>query len=291
MAPPGQFATPAAIGQPAHYASTGSIPNAIPAVTVQPASPVVGMTHEQMLALIDQRSAAQFSQHMHGHLAPTNLASCTMGGSAPQLCGDKGKPLAHSIENSEQAARLGIHVSPVFEVQGDLVGVDMSKLRKIMTPGADQVGAGLVFRQIRWPHKMLQPGVPGFDVTAHKDLTFHQFINGMLSKILAETPPGKLDAELANKMMFTQFLVEMSFNYTHKQVLDTCHEMMMSWMMKEFEWSNWPLIESRLKNIKSRYTQAPQYHTFQNRQRDPRPNPGGPPGNQPGKQMGKTIPS
>ena len=288
LAAPGQFATPAPISQPAHYASTGSIPNPTPAVTVQPASPVVGMTHEQILALIDQRTAAQFNQqmHAHNHLTPTNLASCTLSGSAPQLCGDKGKPIAHSIENSEQAARLGIHVSPVFELQGDLVSMDMTKMRKIMTPGADQIGAGLVFRQIRWPHKMLQPGVPGFDVTAHKDLTFHQFINGMLSKILAETPAAKLDVELANKMMFTQFLVEMSFHYTHKQVLDTCHEMMMSWMMKEFEWSNWPLIESRLKNIKSRYTQAPQYHTFQNRH--PKPNPGNQPGGQQGKQLGKT---
>ena len=227
------------------------------------------MDHAAILALIDQRSAAQLDQRLQaqGHLVP-NLQACTLGGSAPQLCGqNKGKPVAHSIENSEQAARLGIHVSPVFEVQGDLVGVDMTKLGKIMTPGADQVGAGLVFRQIRWPHKMIQPGVPGHDATAHKDLTFHQFINGMLSKILAETPPANLDAALANKILFTQFLVAMSFNYTHKQVLDTCHEMMMSWMMKEFEWTDWPVIEARLRGIRSRYQQVPQPHTFTNRKK------------------------
>ena len=223
----------------------------------------------------------QTQNHLSPHLH--NLQACTLGGSAPQLGLEKGKPLAHSIENSEQAARLGIHVSPVFEVQGDLVGVDMSKMRKIMTPGHDQVGAGLVFRQIRWPHKMLQPEVPGFDATAHKDLTFHQFINGMLSKMMTETPADRLDKELASKLAFTQFLVAMSFHYSHKQVLDTCHEMMMSWMMREFEWDNWPLIESRLKNIRSRFTQVPQPHTYSNR-KDPRPNPGGASNNQPGKQ-------
>ena len=237
------------------------------------------MDHAQILAMIDQRVQSQF--HLSPHLPQAN----TLGGSAPQLCGSQsGKPLAHSIENSEQAARLGIHVSPVFEVQGDLVGVDMTKLRKIMTPGHDQVGAGLVFRQIRWPHKMLQPEVPGFNTVEHKDLTFHQFINGMLSKMMSETPALKLDKELANKMAFTQFLVAMSFHYTHKQVLDTCHEMMMSWMMREFEWDNWPLIESRLKNIRSRFTQVPQTHTYTNR-KEFKPNPGAPPNNQPGKQQ------
>ena len=68
----------------------------------------------------------------------------------------------------------------------------------------------------------------------------------------------------------------MSFNYTHKQVLDTCYEMMMSWMMKEFEWDNWPLIESRLKNIRARFQQAPQHHTFTNRKDHTQNNGGNP---------------
>ena len=134
---------------------------------------------------------------------------------------------------------------------------------------------------------MLQPEVPGFDVTAHKDLTFHQFINGMLSKLVTETPADRLDKALANKIAFTQFLVAMSFHYTHKQVLDTCHEMMMSWMMKEFEWDNWPLIESRLKNIRSRFQQVPQPHTYTNRKEHKQP--GGPPKGPPAPQGKQDI--
>ena len=105
----------------------------------------------------------------------------------------------------------------------------------------------------------------------------------MLSKILAETPAASLDTALANKILFTQFLVHMSFNYSHKQVLDTCHEMMMSWMMKEFEWTNWPVIEARLKGIRSRFQQVPQPHTFSNRRENPHG--GGPP--KPPTQQGK----
>ena len=122
---------------------------------------------------------------------------------------------------------------------------------------------------------MLQPEVPGFDKTPHANLSFHMLMNGLLSKLLAETPAAKLDRELANKIMFAQFLVSMSFNYTHKQVLDTCQEMIMAWQMKEFEWSDWSLINSRLKSIRSRYQQVPQPHVGP-RTKDPKsPQPGG----------------
>ena len=77
---------------------------------------------------------------------------------------------------------------------------------------------------------MLQPEVPGFDKTPHSNLSFHMLMKGLLSKLLVETPAAKLDRELANKIMFAQFLVAMSFNYTHKQVLDTCQEMIMAWL-------------------------------------------------------------
>ena len=159
----------------------------------------------------------------------------------------------------------------------------MHKLRKVMTPGDDEVGAGLVFRKMRWPHNMLQPGIPGFDVTAHKDLSYHQLMNGLLSKMLAETPAAQLHPELASKLHFSQFLTAMTFHYTHKQVLDTCREMIMAWQMKEFEWSDWPLIESRLKGIRARFQQSPQPHAVNSKSRDPKPPHGGGGGNQPPK--------
>ena len=226
------------------------------------------MTPEQVNALFRGHALNPFN-------APhANNLHCTHGGSAPQLGADKGKPLAHKIENSEYAALLRIHARPVFEVSGDLEGVDMSKMQKIMTSGQDQVGVGLVFRQARWPHRMLQPEVPGFDKTPHSNLSFHMLMNGLLSKLLVETPAAKLDRELANKIMFAQFLVAMSFNYTHKQVLDTCQEMIMAWQIKEFEWNDWSLINSCLKNIRARFQQVPQPHVGPKTKDPKNPRPG-----------------
>ena len=64
----------------------------------------------------------------------------------------------------------------------------MSKLTKILTAGYDNTGPGVVLRQTRWPHRLLQSTVPGYNVVKHKDLTFHLLMNGLLSKALSETP-------------------------------------------------------------------------------------------------------
>ena len=248
-----------------------------PQATPAPAAPSGYMTHEQVAQLFDQRMQT---------LSVTGLAPgmfSTFGGSAPQLNAMQGKPISHGIQNVQQAAALGIHARPVYEVNSDMIGVEMHKIRKIMTPGDDEVGAGLVFRKMRWPHNMLQPGIPGFDVTAHKDLSYHQLMNGLLSKMLAETLPNQLDPELASKLHFTQFLTAMTFHYTHRQVLDTCREMIMAWQMKEFEWNDWPLIESRLKSIRARFQQSHQPHAVNSKPSNPKPPHGGGGNNQPAK--------
>ena len=94
------------------------------------------------------------------------------------------------------AARFGVFAAPVFEIDGDIESGDISRMRKVLTPGHDKVGPGFVLRQGTWPHKMLQSSVPGRDVVEHADLTFHQFINGMISLIISETPADRLDHEL-----------------------------------------------------------------------------------------------
>ena len=66
----------------------------------------------------------------------------------------------------------------------------------------------------------------------------------------------------------------MSFNYTHKQLLDTCQEMIMAWQIKEFEWNDWSLINSCLKNIRARFQQVPQPHVGPKTKDPKNPRPG-----------------
>ena len=94
------------------------------------------------------------------------------------------------------AAKLGVFTKPVFEVAGNIKNADMAKLAKIMHAGHDKVGTGIVLCQMRWPRDILQNSVTGCLKTEHKDRTFHQFINGFISKCLTETPMERLDREL-----------------------------------------------------------------------------------------------
>ena len=207
-------------------------------------------------ALIDQRLQALMQQSsnplIHNHL----------GGSLPQITGEKGKALSSSVDNPEMAARLGVFAQPTFHVDGNLENCgDLSKLRKILTPGHDAAGAGLVLRQTRWPHQLLQPSVPGFLTVKHKEMSFHQLMNGTVSKLLIETPKHEMSAELSNKLSFLQFVIEMSFKYSHKEILDITFETYMSWQNRQFNWNEpWSNIEERLKGIRGRFTQVHQPH-------------------------------
>ena len=132
-----------------------------------------------------------------------------------------------------------------------------------MTAGHDKVGVGLVLRQMRWPHHLLQSNIPGFMEVEHKDLTFHQFINGAISKFLSEIPLDRLDVELANKFSFLQFLTNISFHYKHADVLETYQKVHMAWQMREFEFTDdWCTIDECLKNIRANLTITPQENTF-----------------------------
>ena len=250
------------------------------------------VTPEQIQQMIAQqvqaltRLPAVQSPHCHPHSGAT-------------VCGEHGKLKTNKVANTGMAARFGVFATPTFEIDGEIESGDIAKMQKVLTAGHDKVGTGMVLRQSAWPHKMLQSSVPGYNVVPHDDLTFHQFINGMLSKLTAETPEHKLDIELANKISMLQFLVEMSFHYEHKVIIKAYDQIHMAWQMKTFEWTDpWSTIEDRLKTIRSRATVSPQPITYKKNFRCvtcTKPSGGGggggqgAPGGAPGKQSQDTV--
>ena len=132
------------------------------------ASSPLPMSALQIQAMIDQRVQAltnptgPSASHCHSH-------------GTSSVCADHGtnKLKTNKVVNNDMAARFGVFAQPLFEVDGDIESGDISKMRKVLKPGRDDVGSGMVLRQTAWPHKMLQRTVPGFDEVSHKDLTFH----------------------------------------------------------------------------------------------------------------------
>ena len=222
------------------------------------ASSPISISTEQIQAMIDQRVQALTNP------AGSAAAHCHSHGTS-SVCADHGtnKLKTNKVVNNDMAARFGVFAQPLFEVDGDIESGDISKMRKVLKPGRDDVGSGMVLRQAAWPHKLLQRTVPGYNEVSHNDLTFHQLMNGLISKITSETPGTRLDHELANKLSFVQFLVSMSFSYEHKAVLDTYDAIHTAWEMKTFEWSDsWDSINDKLKNIRAQHTYALQPVTY-----------------------------
>ena len=53
----------------------------------------------------------------------------------------------------------------------------------------------------------------------------------------------------------------MSFNYPHKDILDTYFEVHMAWQNRQFDWTDpWASIDERLKTARSRFIMIPQAH-------------------------------
>ena len=224
--------------------------------TPAPGSSPMSITPAQLQAMIDQRLQAMSNTHISPAFHCHGSADSSVGA-------DRGKLKTKQVVNTGMAARFGVFAQPVFEIDGDIESTDVSKMRKILHAGHDKVGAGLVLRQSIWPHRLMQATVPGYDSTEHKDLTFHQFINGMLTKILSETSEERMDPAMSNKFSFLQFLVEMSFNYEHKAVLETYAHMHNAFQMRTFEWTDtWASIDERLKSLRGRYSHSPQPVTF-----------------------------
>ena len=224
---------------------------------LQPGSPAASLTPAQVETMIEQRFRALSQQAGSPHAAgPVHIHDSG-------ICAEKGKPIAHDVVNPHMASRLGILAQPTFEAPRDLSSTDMSKMKKILTPGYDEVGSEIVLRQARWPHKLLPPTIPGYRHFKHKDLTFHMLVAGIISKILTETPMERMDRELTNKLLFLEFLVRTSFNYEHKVLLEASFETIMSWQNRLFEWTDpWDSIEESLKAIRGRHDFTPQRHTF-----------------------------
>ena len=96
----------------------------------------------------------------------------------------------------------------------------------------------------------------------NKDLTFHQLMNGLGSTIFTDMPVDEMSLELSNKLSFIQFFIEMSFHYSHKEVLDINFETIMHWQNRQVEWTEpWSHIDEGLKGIQGQFTQSHQSHT------------------------------
>ena len=149
--------------------------------------------------------------------------------------------------------RLGINPSSNLVIEGDRNLIDASKLSKHMSSGEFRSGAGIVERQAKWPHEMLNALACGDSIPkTHWDLDRPQFVCGMIGKILGECPEAELNTELANKLLFLNIVIGMSFNVNWQQILRVSSMAFSVYEMQQLEWSSWDILEKYLERAQNR---------------------------------------
>ena len=132
-------------------------------------------------------------------------------------------------------------------ISGNSSEIDIQKVRKHMKSGKKRTTGEFVTRQATWPEQMLSLNAPGFKKKEHHELTFAEFIDGMLAKFLTETLPQDLDSDLSNKLIYLRELVAMQYSIDFKHVLAINERFLDGYESEHFDWSNWSRIDAYLK--------------------------------------------
>ena len=146
---------------------------------------------------------------------PTDLGPASAG---------SGKLSLISTPNMQMARRLGVHPHANLRVEGSTTRMDVTKLAKYLTSGANKKGP-IVTRQATYPEDCLTDVCPLYDTPklALTDLDLPQFVFGFLNMALCETLAEDLDPILANKIHFVQYMISNSFSLEWSHLIKTTH--------------------------------------------------------------------
>ena len=171
-------------------------------------------------------------------------------GSVPHNAPNTGKLAMRAVQNRAMADRLGLAPMPNLSIEGDPTDLDCTKLKKYMTSGANRTPGMFVERQTTWPEQCLTPAAPGYKKVKHANLSFIEYVEGMLGKFLMETPGDKLDPILANKLTYLRNMCSMHHTLDLKSLLSISDRFLTGWENNSFEWNDWSRIDVFLKEAR-----------------------------------------
>ena len=199
---------------------------------------------------------AAIENHFRGRSAsmgalqlPTDAFGLDLG---PASAGS-GKLGLISTPNMQMARRVGVHPRANLRVEGSTTGMDVTKLAKYLTSGANKKGP-IVTCQATYPEDCLTDACPLYDTPklALTDLDLPQFVFGFLNMALCETLAEDLDPILANKIHFVQYMISNSFSLEWSHLIKTTHSWFKAWEQGHVEWDDWDAIEDWLNRAKIR---------------------------------------
>ena len=175
---------------------------------------------------------------------------------APPTCqSDAGRVRVVTPGDEAMARELGVNTGLLWAFQGDLDNIDIKTIRKTLTSGKDVV-EGIVVKQELWPNKCLsivaKAGLGPQAKVKFEKLTFPQFAEGWMRKILIDTPQSQMSKIATNKMRFFDYLVKCGYSLPWNQVLALAQTHLDAIEHDSADWEDWPKI---LEFLKQNYEQ------------------------------------
>ena len=119
-------------------------------------------------------------------------------------------------------------------------------MKKSMTSGENSSDQGTVLAQHHWPHALVSIASSS-KPDKHSKLSFMQFTEGMIGKMLLEADPDLLDPRLKNQMLFFHFLVKISYSLPWNLVLEVAARHFRALEQLHTSWDDWDSIHTALK--------------------------------------------
>ena len=244
-------------GSPTTQFQFNHSPTNSPSAASPSASDIDSLKHwiaqsQQDLLLQVQSSVQQQLEHAHPHHQRIPLANdypgANISSSAPApSCGESaGRARAVRYKNESVVSVLGITPRTNWEFVGDRNSVDIGRMKKTMTSGENSCDQGTVLSQIHWPHSLVSIASSS-KPAKHSKLTFSQFTEGMIGKMLLEADPDRLDPRLKNQMLFFHFLIKISYSLPWNLVLEVAARHFRALEQLHTSWDDWDAIHTALK--------------------------------------------
>ena len=182
----------------------------------------------------------------------TDLEDFAHQGGSSSNSEQQGKARVIHPANPDAAREMNFNPPINMSFKGDLSGSDLNKVRKNMVSGKDRSGEGFVLQQISWPHQCLSKAsrhILGKNVKVkHHNQTPAQFSEGMIQKIILETPKAELNPLVKNKLKFFAFITKLTYSLSWKDILSITEDFFEAIENEHIDWDSWPVIERFLKD-------------------------------------------
>jgi hypothetical protein len=143
--------------------------------------------------------------------------------------------------NAENLALAGVSLPPMLRIEGDLMTIDMSKMKAKLKSGRNWTGESVASVMEPWPQQYLDRLLTS--PVTHSKMSLPQYFCGSITKIFAEMDPSLHGSRVENQIKFLMFLSKQSLLSPWEDILSLSDSFYCALEQSTVLWDSWPTIQ------------------------------------------------